>query len=84
MGLTGFPGRSFPDALLGAAPLARDAIERFGVLTRRALVVRAGDFFFLNVLKRVSRVGDAGLSPFVFCACTVEPHATKTVTSANA
>lgn len=84
MGLTGLPGRSFPDALRGAEPVALDAIDRFGVLTRRELAVRAGDFFFLNVLKRVSRLGEAGLSPFVFWACTVEPQASNTKTSADA
>ena len=71
IGLTGFPGRSLPDALLGAEPPAREATDRFGVFTRWLLAERerAEDFFFLNgVLKRVSRLGAAGRSPFVFCA----------------
>ena len=56
MGLTGLPGRSLPEACLGE-PLARVAVRR-GVRTRRLLAARAGVFFFLGVLNRVSRRGE--------------------------
>ena len=69
IGLTGLPGRSFPDARRGE-PLAREAIERCGARTLLVLDARAADFFFFGVLKRFSRRGADGWSPFVFCACS--------------
>jgi hypothetical protein len=57
-----------------------------GVFTRWLLAERerAEDFFFLNgVLKRVSRLGAAGRSPFVFCACSTPLKASMITASIN-
>lgn len=82
MGLTGFPGRSFPDARRGDPPVALEATDRCGVRTRRVLAERAGDFFFLNgVLNRDSRPGAEGWSPLVFWACSAPPNAVIIITN---
>jgi len=82
MGRIGFPGRSRPEALRGADPDAREAVDRLEVRTRWLLALRDGDFFFLKgVLNRDSLLGAAGRSPFVFCACNAPLKANITTTN---
>jgi hypothetical protein len=66
MGLRGFPGRSFPDALPGEEAFARPAIDFSFERTLLLVVVFLFDPPFLNVvLNRLSLFVD-GLSPLVF------------------
>jgi hypothetical protein len=81
IGLSGFPGRSTPDARLrGAEAFARPATDLSFDLTRFVRVTRLFWFPFLKgVLKRLSRFVE-GLSPFVFWALedSTDRHKTRT------